>query len=162
MVARLNVGDDKEWAVDWFVKAFIRASLAWFALGIMLGLAIAAYPPWVAYRPAHAHMTVVGFLTMMVFGVGYQLLPRLFGHALYSQRLAIAHWWLANLGLVGMVVGFSLQPHIGAKSAPLTAIGGLMFAVGALGFVFNMWRTFNLADARTRARAMDRMLPTVE
>ena len=77
--------------MEWFVKAFIRASLAWFALGIALGLVMAANPPWVAYRPAHAHMNVVGFLTMMVFGVGYQLLPRLFGHALYSRKLAIAH-----------------------------------------------------------------------
>ena len=148
--------------MDWFVKAFIRASLAWFALGITLGLVIAAYPPWVAYRPAHAHMTVVGFLTMMVFGVGYQLLPRLFGHALHSRPLAIAHWWLANLGLTGMVTGFFLQPHIGARSAPVTASGGVLFSLGALGFVYNMWRTFNMADARARARAMQQMLPTVE
>ena len=148
--------------MDWFVKAFIRASLAWFALGILLGLAMAAHPAWVAYRPAHAHMNVVGFLTMMVFGVGYQLLPRLFGHALFSRRLAIAHWWLANGGLSAMVVGFLMQPHVGARSAPVTATGGLAFSLGALGFVYNMWRTFNLADARARARAMDRTLPTVE
>ena len=148
--------------MDWFVKAFIRASLAWFALGITLGLVIAAYPPWVAYRPAHAHMTVVGFLTMMVFGVGYQLLPRLFGHALHSRGLAVAHWWLANVGLGGMVTGFFLQPHIGSNSAPVTATGGVLFSLGALGFVYNMWRTFNKADARARARAMAAMLPTVD
>ena len=148
--------------MDWFVKAFIRASLAWFALGIILGLIMAAHPPWVAYRPAHAHMNVVGFLTMMVFGVGYQLLPRLFGHALYSRRLAVAHWWLANGGLAGMVVGFFLQPHVGPRSAPITATGGLLFSLGALGFVYNLWRTFNLADARARARAMERVLPTAE
>jgi cbb3-type cytochrome oxidase subunit 1 len=148
--------------MEWFVKAFIRASLAWFALGITLGLVIAAYPPWVAYRPAHAHMNVVGFLTMMVFGVGYQLLPRLFGHALHSRGLAVAHWWLANLGLGGMVTGFFLQPHIGTRSAPVTATGGVLFSLGALGFVYNMWRTFNKADARARARAMAAMLPTVD
>lgn len=148
--------------MEWFVKAFIRASLAWFALGITLGLVIAAYPPWVAYRPAHAHMTVVGFLTMMVFGVGYQLLPRLFGHALHSRGLAVAHWWLSNVGLAGMVTGFFLQPHIGSGSAPVTATGGLLFSLGALGFVYNMWRTFNMADARARARAMAAMLPTVD
>lgn len=148
--------------MDWFVKAFIRASLAWFALGILFGLAMAAHPPWVVYRPAHAHMTVVGFLTMMVFGVGYQLLPRLFGHALFSRALAVAHWWLANVGLAGMVAGFVLAPQIGARSAPVTATGGLMFALGALGFVYNMWRTFNLADARVRARNMAKGLPTLD
>lgn len=150
--------------MDWFVKAFIRASLAWFALGIIAGVAIAAHPAWVVYRPAHAHMTVVGFLTMMVFGVGYQLLPRLFGHKLYSNGLAGAHWWLANLGLAAMVAGFLLAPRIGARSAPVTAGGGVLFALGALGFVYNLWRTFNLADARHRERALEnvgRALPTV-
>jgi cbb3-type cytochrome oxidase subunit 1 len=148
--------------MDWFVKAFIRASLAWFALGILLGLAMAIHPQWVIYRPAHAHMNVVGFLTMMVFGVGYQLLPRLFGHALYSRPIAIAHWWLANVGLAALAGGFIAQPHLGTRAAPLTATGGAMFALGALGFVYNMWRTFSLADARARARALERMLPTVD
>jgi len=150
--------------MEWFVKAFIRASLAWFAIGISLGLAMAAYPPWVVYRPAHAHMNVVGFITMMIFGVGYQLLPRLFGHPLRSRALAVAHFWLANVGLALMVIGFALAPRIGPGSAPVTATGGLLFASGAFAFVFNMWRTFNAADARARARAMaqvERTLPTL-
>ena len=149
--------------MDWFVKAFIRASLAWFSAGIIFGVAMAAYPAWVIYRPAHAHMNVVGFLTMMVFGVGYQLLPRLFGFGLHSRALAIAHWWLANAGLLLMVAGFMLAPHIGARSATLTAGGGTLFAFGALAFVYNLWRTFNAADARQRARAGSRpLLPTTE
>jgi cytochrome c oxidase cbb3-type subunit 1 len=150
--------------VDGFVKAFIRASLLWFTLGIILGVAMAAYPPWVVYRPAHAHMNVVGFITMMVFGVGYQLLPRLFGHPLRSRALAVVHVWLANGGLALMVLGFSLAPHVGRRSGWLTATGGLLFSAGALSFVYNMWRTFNAADARARARAMaqaERVLPTL-
>ena len=146
--------------MDWFVKAFIRASLAWFALGILLGIAMAAYPPWVIYRPAHAHMNVVGFLTMMVFGVGYQLLPRLFGHPLFSRRVAVAHWWTANAGLTGMVAGFIVRPYAFRGGSNLVAIGGVLFSLGALGFVYNMWRTFNLADARARQRAAARPLPT--
>jgi len=150
--------------MDSFVKGFIRASLVWFTLGITLGVAMAAYPPWVVYRPAHAHMNVVGFITMMVFGVGYQLLPRLFGHPLRHRALAVAHVWLANLGLGAMVVGFSLAPHMGRSSAWLTATGGLLFAAGAFAFVFNLWRTFDAADERARARAMaqaERILPTL-
>lgn len=61
-----------------------------------------------------------------------------------------------------MVIGFFLQPHLGARSAPVTATGGLLFAFGALGFVYNLWRTFNLADARARMRALERALPTLE
>lgn len=152
--------------MEWFVKAFIRASLAWFAAGIALGLAMAIRAPWVVYRPAHAHMNVVGFITLMIFGVGYQLLPRLFGHGLHSRALAIAHWWLANVGLAALVGGFMLGPHVGRASAPLTATGGALFAIGAFSFVYNMWRTFNAADARQRARAKStqgsQQLPTID
>jgi cytochrome c oxidase cbb3-type subunit 1 len=151
--------------MEWFVRAFVRASLVWFTLGVLLGLAMAVHPDWVVYRPAHAHMNVVGFLTMMVFGVGYQLLPRLFGFGLHSRPLAVAHWWLANAGMAALVAGFFVTPHIGRRAIPLTAGGGLLFAAGALAFVYNMWRTFNAADARQRARAAARSgpnLPTVE
>jgi cbb3-type cytochrome oxidase subunit 1 len=153
--------------MDWFIKAFIRASLVWFTLGIVLGLAMAAHPAWVVYRPAHAHMNVVGFLTMMLFGVGYQLLPRLFGHPLHSRALAVAHWWLANAGLAAIVAGFMLAPHLnGTVSAAVTTAGGVSFTLGALCFVFNLWRTFDAADERQRTRSgaasTSRSLPTID
>jgi len=138
--------------MEWYIKWFIRASLVWFTLGIFLGIAIAAHPLWVIYRPAHAHMNVVGFITMMIFGVGYQLLPRLFGHPLKSQALAVTHWWFANGGLALMVVGWFMAPNVpGSASAMVTTTGGVLFTLGALTFVINMWRTFDAADARVKA-----------
>src|SRR5687767_12817199 len=97
--------------MEWYIKAFIRASLLWFAAGITLGVGMSIYPAWIVYRAAHAHMNVVGFLTMLVFGVGYQLLPRMFGHPLHSPRLAVAHLFLANAGLAGLVGGFIVRAH---------------------------------------------------
>jgi hypothetical protein len=113
-------------SMDWFIKAFIRASLLWFAAGIVLGIGMAIDPAWIVYRPAHAHMNVAGFLTMLVFGVGYQLLPRLFGHPLYSTRLAVLHLFLANLGLLGLVVGFLWQPHDAAVGHWIVVSGGVL------------------------------------
>ena len=149
--------------MDWFIKAFIRASLLWFAAGILLGVAMAIHPAWVIYRPAHAHMNVVGFLTMLVFGVGYQLLPRLFGHPLHNRTLAIWHLFLANLGLAGLVAGFLMQPH-DVRARWLSAAGGTLFALGALLWVWNLWHTFNAADARALARAQSGRpsLPTAD
>ena len=142
--------------MDWFAKAFIRASLLWFVAGITLGLAMAIHPAWVVYRPAHAHMNLVGFVVMMIFGIGYQMLPRFFGHPIHSRTFAAAHIWLANLGLAGMVAGFFLAPNVGEKSIPVTAGGGILWAIGAYGFVYNMWRTF---DAAERRRKMNEKLP---
>jgi cbb3-type cytochrome oxidase subunit 1 len=136
--------------MDWFAKVFIRASLLWFVAGITLGLAMAIHPAWAVYRPAHAHMNLVGFVVMMIFGVGYQMLPRFFGHPIHNRKLAVAHIWLANLGLAGMVAGFFLAPSIGDASIPVTASGGILWAIGAYGFVYNMWRTFDAAERRRR------------
>jgi cbb3-type cytochrome oxidase subunit 1 len=150
--------------MEWFIKAFIRASLLWFTAGIVLGIGMAVYPSWLVYRPAHAHMNVAGFLTMLVFGVGYQLLPRLFGHPLYSVRLAVAHLFLANAGLLGLVVGFLWQPHSVAIGHPVVVAGGLLFALGVICWVWNLWRTFDAADARQRNRPPSGRppLPTVQ
>lgn len=147
--------------MDWFAKVFIRASLLWFTAGITLGLAMAIHPAWVMYRPAHAHMNLVGFVVMMIFGIGYQMLPRFFGHPIHSRTFAIAHVWLANLGLAGLVAGFMLGPHVGADAIPVTATGGALWALGAYGFVYNMWRTFDAAERRRRLNAQAaRKLPT--
>jgi cbb3-type cytochrome oxidase subunit 1 len=151
--------------MDKFAKAFIRASLLWFLGGITLGLAMAIHPAWVVYRPAHAHMNLVGFVVMMIFGVGYQILPRFFGHPIHSRVLASAHVWLANVGLGGLVAGFFLAPSIGEKSIPVTAGGGLLWALGAYGFVYNMWMTFNAAERRRKlneTKADARKLPTTD
>jgi len=149
--------------MEWFIKAFIRASLLWFAAGTLLGVAMGIEPGWVIYRPAHAHMNVAGFLTMFVFGVGYQLLPRLFGHPLHSQRLAVAHLYLANVGLAGLVLGFLIRPHTVLDSRWLIGIGGALYALGALVWVWNLWRTFDAGDARQHARtqADHKGLPTL-
>lgn len=151
--------------MDWFAKVFIRASLLWFIAGITLGLAMAMHPAWVIYRPAHAHMNLVGFVVMMIFGVGYQMLPRFFGHPIHSRKLAVAHIWLANVGLAALVTGFILSPHIGADAVRVTAGGGLLWSLGAYGFVYNMWRTFDAAERRRRVNAQaaaSRNLPTSE
>jgi len=129
--------------MEWFVRGFMKASLTWLGLGVTLGAAMAAHPPWLVYRPAHMHMNMLGFVAMMIFGVGYHVLPRFSGHPLHSRRLAGVHWVVANLGLATMVAGFGLTPHLGSRATPILAAGGMLSAVGAYLFIFNMWQTLN-------------------
>lgn len=63
-----------------FVRKFIRASLVWFGVGILLGLSMSFWPmESLAYRPAHAHAHLLGFVSMMIFGVAYHVIPRFSG-----------------------------------------------------------------------------------
>ena len=130
--------------MDWFSRAFIKASVTWLALGVTLGVAMAMMPSWTIHRTAHLHMNLLGFVAMMIFGVAYHVLPRFVGAPLHDRRLASAHWWLANIGLTLMVAGFALRtaPIVPPPvSAACLAIGGALSAVGAYAFAYNVWRT---------------------
>ncbi len=129
--------------MDWFVERFIKASLVWFGLGISLGAAMAVRPALGAYRLAHMHMNLLGFVTMMIFGVAYHVIPRFTGHPLYSRRLAGVHWWISNVGLAMLVMGFALAPHIGAARIPIMALGATLSASGGFAFIVNLWRTID-------------------
>jgi cbb3-type cytochrome oxidase subunit 1 len=142
--------------MDWFVKAFLRASLAWLALGVTLGVAMAAHPVWTVYRLAHVHMLLLGFVTMMIFGVGYHVIPRFAGFPLHSRRAPGWHWWISNVGLACMVLGFMTRAAGAELGTPLLALGGSMSAVGAYLFAYLLWRTLDgrpeLRAAKLRAR----------
>jgi cbb3-type cytochrome oxidase subunit 1 len=129
--------------MDWFVKAFLKASLAWLALGVTLGVSMAVHPPALAWRTAHIHMNLLGFVTMMIFGVAYHVIPRFTGHPLAMRRLAGAHWWMSNVGLALLAAGFGLRGMGVAGFAPLLGAGAVLSALGAYAFVLNIWRTID-------------------
>ena len=129
--------------MDWFVRAFLKSSLAWLALGVTLGVAMAAHPVWTVYRTSHMHMLLLGFVTMMIYGVGYHVVPRFTGSPLHRPRVAGWHWWLANIGLALMAIGFGLRAHDAHLATPVLATGGILSALGAYIFVYLLWRTLD-------------------
>ena len=142
-----------------FVKAFQKASLAWLALGVTFGVAMAAYPPWTIYRLAHVHMVLLGFVTMMIYGVAYHVIPRFSGNPLHSRRIAAWHWWRSNAGLALMAAGFVVRAHDPSVGTPLLATGGTLSALGAYAFVYVLWRTIDGDRAQRDAsrRVAERM-----
>jgi cbb3-type cytochrome oxidase subunit 1 len=137
--------------MQWFVKAFVKASLAWLSLGVTLGVAMAAHPTWTVYRPAHVHMVALGFVTMMIYGVAYHVIPRFTGHPLYGARAAGWHWWASNVGLALMVVGFFVRASGAAAGTPVLAAGGTLSALGAYTFAYLLWRTIDGPAAMRKA-----------
>jgi cbb3-type cytochrome oxidase subunit 1 len=127
----------------WFSQAFLKASLAWLGLGVTLGVAMAAHPAWLVYRPAHLHMLVLGFVAMMIFGVAYHVIPRFTGHPLHGPRAAGVQWWLSNTGLALMVLGFVLRAQGHLSGTMVLATGGTLSAVGAYTFIWLIWRTID-------------------
>lgn len=147
--------------MDWFVKSFLKASLAWLAMGVTVGVAMAIEPQWTVYRAIHMHMNLLGFVTMMIYGVAYHVVPRFLGHPLHAPRLAGAQWWIANIGLPLMCIGFAFRARgILAPATTILGVGAGLSAASAYAFVYNLWRTI---DGRRPARRPARVgLPTLD
>ena len=132
-----------------YSAAFVWAALGYFTLGMFLGLAMALDPTSMGLlRTTHVHVNLLGWVSMFIFGVAYHVLPRFAGQPLHSPRLADLHVVLANVGLVGLVLGFALS-----GPGPVVAVFGALETLGGLCFVYNVGRTL------LAARRADRLLP---
>jgi len=129
--------------MDWFVRAFLKSSVAWLAAGVSLGVAMALHPVWTVYRPAHLHVTLLGFVAMMIFGVAYHIVPRLAAHPLHSRRLAGVHWWIANIGVALFAPGLMMRAVNAPYAGLVIGVGASLSAVGAYLFAWIIWRTID-------------------
>jgi hypothetical protein len=128
--------------METFVRGFIRAALVWLGIGVLMGLAMSVWPQVaLGWRPAHMHANLLGFVSMMIFGVAYHVLPRFFARPLHAPRLALAHLWVANVGLALMVVGFVLRLSYWTAGSAALVTGAVASAAGAFFFIYNGWRT---------------------
>lgn len=128
-----------------FVRGFIRSSLIWLGIGALLGLWMIFDPAVLAFRPAHLHANLLGFVSMMIFGVAYHIIPRFTGSPLASRTSALVHVYAANLGLALMVAGFILRLSNAGFGGALLATGGTMSTIGVALFITNIWRTLGEA-----------------
>lgn len=138
-----------------FVRNFIRASVVWLGIGVLIGVSMAFWPAQaLVYRPAHVHATLLGFVSMMIFGVAYHVIPRFAGRPLESRRLPRLHWWLANGGLALLVSGWGLRVGVPETGTMLVRAGAVLSAAGAFLFIHTIWRTLSHAE-RPTIRAAD-------
>ena len=133
---------------------FVAAALIYLLVGMTLGLAMAFWPASIYYiRPAHAHVNLLGWVSMFIYGVAYHVIPRFTGQALHSERLADLHVVAANVGLIGMAVSIALL-----RPGLVFGVFGLIQTIGGLAFVYNIGRTLIAAE---RAAASRRAAPPV-
>lgn len=82
----------------------------------------------------HVHLMMLGWMSMMIYGVGYHIIPRFNGNPLAFPLLATIHFWWANIALVCFV---SMWGHGGYNKIPEKALA-VLNVVGILLFVINI------------------------
>ena len=129
--------------MDRFVKSFIFMSIFYLMVASLLGVAMLSDSRYLPLKFVHSHLMLLGWVSMMIYGVGYHILPRFAGRVLKSRAVAIGQFWTANLGLLGML-GFYMAayyaPRTPAYRTLSSAFGGLEVFSIAL-FFYNMIAT---------------------
>ena len=116
--------------MDRYTKGFVVASLVYFFLAAVLGVCMGGTDAAGWVRIGHVHFNLLGFMTMMIYGVGYFILPRFNGRPLRWPSLVPIHFYIANIGLIGMVATAPERPSTGfILFAALSVISTAMFAV---------------------------------
>jgi len=116
--------------MDRYTKGFVVASLVYFFLAAVLGIWMGGTDAADWVRFAHVHFNLLGFMAMMIYGVGYFILPRFNGRTLRWPSWVPIHFFLANIGLIGMVATAPERPSTGfVLFSALSVVSAGMFAV---------------------------------
>jgi hybrid cluster-associated redox disulfide protein len=110
--------------MEGYVKGFVGASLVYFLAGAALGLYSAIGDAGASMIFAHVHLNLLGFMTMMIYGVGYFIIPRFNATTLRWPGILPYHFWIANAGLILMVATYS--------SFGSPGFTGWLFRIGAI------------------------------
>jgi len=116
--------------MDRYTKGFVVASLVYFFLAAVLGIWMGGTDGAGWVRFAHVHFNLLGFMAMMIYGVGYFILPRFNGRTLRWPSWVPIHFFLANIGLIGMVATVPERPSTGfILFSALSVLSTGMFAL---------------------------------
>jgi cytochrome c oxidase, cbb3-type, subunit I len=153
------------------VLRFLVTSVAFYGMSTFEGPlmsvkpvnALSHYTDWTI---GHVHSGALGWVAFISFGAIYYLVPVLWKRSqLYSLRLVSYHFWTATIGIVlyitamwvsgimqGLMwraydnLGFLQYSFVETVAAMhpfyvIRAMGGLLFVIGSLIMVYNLWRT---------------------
>ncbi|MFO1517232.1 MAG: hypothetical protein U1F22_09955 [Lysobacterales bacterium] len=119
---------------------WVRLAVVYLLCGMGLGVYMGASGNHSLF-PVHAHMNLLGWVSMALFAWVYDRWP-----ALAANRLGAAHFWLYNLALPVLLLGLMallrgaawLEPLVGALSVVLLLAAGL--------FALNLFRNARAGD----------------
>ncbi|MEM2982966.1 MAG: DUF1858 domain-containing protein [Candidatus Bathyarchaeia archaeon] len=122
--------------MDRYMKLFVVMSVVYLFLGSILGMLMVMDVNSMAIRFAHIHLNLLGFMSMMIFGVGYFIIPRFNARTLKWPGLVSVHFWIANISLLSMVIFYTISREILGISALLQLLSIALFVVNLTASIY--------------------------
>jgi cbb3-type cytochrome oxidase subunit 1 len=87
-----------------------------------------------ALAPVHAHLNLLGWVALTLYGTVYRVFPEMTG-----GRLAAIQFWCAALGVVFLVIPLALLLLGNRNAIPVLAVGELLSVAALAIFLANLW-----------------------
>ncbi len=132
--------------MDNISRLFIKAGLVYLGFSTVLGILITIGP---GYSFMHSHFGTVGWLSFILYGICYQVIPGYSGRRLFSEKLPLIHFWLANIGLVGLAFSYPfmrmymLKGYDYSDALTMVLVFGIIEGISVFIFILNIWKTMD-------------------
>jgi hypothetical protein len=107
---------------------YMKAAVIYAIGGMGLGVAMGASHDF-SLSSVHSHLSLLGWMTMAIYGLYYQLVP-----AAAERRVANIQFWLANAGVVILCSSVGLIVHGKAVAEAGAVVGSLALLTSMLIF----------------------------
>jgi cbb3-type cytochrome oxidase subunit 1 len=118
---------------------FLKAAVVYLVIGVTLGVYMGATSDHTQH-PTHAHLNLLGWVSMALFGLFYHAFP-----AAAETKLARWHFWIHQLGVPVLLalLFYYLSGH--PEVDPVIGVLSVIVWLGILMFAINAWRTLPAA-----------------
>jgi cbb3-type cytochrome oxidase subunit 1 len=115
-------------------KAYLKIAVVYFTIGVLAGLIMGIIHDF-RFSSVHAHVNLLGWVSMALFGIIYHLYPNA-----ANSKLAKTQFWLHNIGVPVMLGGIALQILGLSAALPPTIIGSIVVVIGVILFTINVFK----------------------
>ena len=113
---------------------FLRLAVIYVLIGITMGIVMAASHDY-TLRPVHAHVNLLGWASMALFGLWYRSAP-----AAGETRLAKFHFWIHNIALPIQMATLTMYVYENKAIEPVLALASIVMGIGFILFAINLWK----------------------
>ena len=114
---------------------FLRIAAVYFVVAIALGLYMGITEKFTQV-PVHAHLNLLGWVSMALFGLIYHAHP-----TAGQTKLASWHFWIHNLSLPVFMAALFLMLAGNPALGPVVGLAATVTLIGIVLFAINLWRT---------------------
>lgn len=113
----------------------MKAAVVYGVIGLTLGVYMGASHQ-LALMSVHSHLSLLGWVTLGVSALYYQVVPRA-----AERSLAKVHFWTANIGLIVLALSLMLKAHGVAAAEAGAGIGSVISLAAMAIFAVIVFRT---------------------